>query len=202
MHLPKTAALLMLTFGFVACSPEADRGQPAPEAQPEAMETVSILRPDIEVPEAEPTPEPLATLMITIGFPEGGVALDGAAQAALQEALGSPQMALGGAITLRAHTDSQGEDSANLDASEERGLAVASWLIDAGVDADRITVIAMGEQNPIKPNALPDGSANEAGRAANRRVELEIALAPSAALDAKDEAEAEAEAEASIEASD
>ena len=32
----------------------------------------------------------------------------------------------------------------------------------------------MGEQNPIAPNALPDGSPNEAGRASNRRVEIDI----------------------------
>ena len=51
---------------------------------------------------------------------------------------------------------------------------VALWLKDNGVDADRISLIVFGEQNPIEPNALPDGTPNAIGRAANRRVEIEI----------------------------
>ena len=47
-------------------------------------------------------------------------------------------------------------------------------------------MIAVGEQNPIAPNALPDGEPNEPGRARNRRVELEIAplAGPPAPVDA------------------
>ena len=35
-----------------------------------------------------------------------------------------------------------------------------------------VEVIAFGAQNPNEPNALPDGSPNALGRAANRRVEV------------------------------
>ena len=59
-------------------------------------------------------------------------------------------------------------------ASMARAEAVRDWLVENGADAERITTIAFGEQNPIEPNALPDGSPNEEGRAANRRVELTI----------------------------
>ncbi len=45
---------------------------------------------------------------------------------------------------------------------------------ERGIAETRIEVIALGEQNPIEPNALPDGAPNEAGRAANRRVELSV----------------------------
>lgn len=141
----------------------------------EDAEPVSILRPEIELPEAEPTPLTIATYRATIGFPDGGRTLDADALATLEAALASPALPLGLPITLRAHSDSQGGDQANLNASEKRGLAVAQWLIDNGVDASRITVIAFGEQNPVAPNALPDGSPNKAGRAQNRRVEIEIA---------------------------
>ena len=52
--------------------------------------------------------------------------------------------------------------------------AVRDWLVENGVEASRISVIAFGEQNPAAPNALPDGSPNEEGRLANRRVEIEV----------------------------
>lgn len=146
------------------------------QADPAQDEQISILRPDVEPPEPEPAPTsaPLAPLTLTIAFPEGGRELDAPAVAQLEEVLASEQIALGGPIILRAHSDSAGSDAANLKASEGRGLAVAQWLTERGVAADRITVLAFGEQNPVEPNALPDGSPNEAGRSANRRVEIEI----------------------------
>ena len=70
--------------------------------------------------------------------------------------------------------DAGGSDEINARASEARGLAVAEWMIERGVDPNRIDVIVFGEQNPIEPNALPDGSPNEEGRALNRRVEVLI----------------------------
>jgi len=45
-----------------------------------------------------------------------------------------------------------------------------------GVAQDRISVIAFGEQNPVEPNAKPDGTPNERGREANRRVDVTVAL--------------------------
>jgi outer membrane protein OmpA-like peptidoglycan-associated protein len=169
-----------LPFALSACNPQPNAGADEPVQQatkaPTSDETpaVSILRPEIERPEVDPTPVVLEPLELTIGFPEGGTRLDADAVAVLEAILSSDQLALGGPITLGAHTDSAGRDKANLDASEARGLAVADWLIDQGVAADRITVIAFGEQNPIESNALPDGSPNEEGRAANRRVEVLI----------------------------
>ena len=176
---PSSLALVAaLSLALSACAQQPDasgtEADEAPLVTPEDAEAVSILRPEIEPPEAEPTPEALAPYRATIGFPKGGKGLSEEAKAVLEAALNSPQMALGLPITLGAHSDSAGSDEVNLDSSQERGLAVAKWLIDNGVAAERITVIAFGEQNPIEPNALPSGAANEAGRAANRRVEIEI----------------------------
>lgn len=172
------AALVTLSACQANTSNEADEGvleeatgpKEAPEAEP--TETVSILRAEIEQP---PEPEaPLEPLNATIGFPEGGAEIDDAALIALAEVLTSEQLALGGPIVLRAHSDSSGSDTANERASQDRGLEVAEWLIVQGIDPDRIDVIVFGEQNPVEPNALPDGSPNEEGRALNRRVEVLI----------------------------
>ncbi|MFL0355326.1 OmpA family protein [Erythrobacter sp. GH1-10] len=180
----KTPTLLVLASvaALAACNTqpaeEPDAGEPTPtgtaSATPDPDAPVSIIRPDIEQPEL---PEiPLEPLEVTIGFPEGGSELDAAATAALQLVLSSDEAALGLPITVRAHSDAGGSDAANLRASRARGERVRDWLVKNGIDEERIEVIAFGEQNPVQPNALPDGSPNEAGRAANRRVEIEVAV--------------------------
>lgn len=68
--------------------------------------------------------------------------------------------------------------AANLRASQRRAEVVRDWLVENGVAEDRIDVIAFGEQNPVSPNANPDGTPDEAGRAKNRRVDLTIAVPP------------------------
>lgn len=165
-----------LLAGCSAPESEADKRMAEPTASPD--EPVSILRPDVEQPEPEQEPVQPETLMTVIGFPEGGAELDSSAIAALRGVLKSEQMKTGGPIVLRGHSDAGGNDAVNQRASQERAEAVRDWLTDQGVDEKRISIIAFGEQNPVKPNALPDGEPNEAGRAANRRVEIEIPLLP------------------------
>ncbi len=135
-------------------------------------EAVSILRSDIEQP-ALPV-APLEPLNITVGFPDGGSKLDAAALLELQKVIISEQLELGGEVTLRGHSDAGGSDAVNERVSRARADQVKDWLIENDVAAGRITIIAFGEQNPIEPNALPDGTPNEEGRALNRRVEVLI----------------------------
>lgn len=182
-----TLSIALLTV-LVGCNTEPGKpAQPEPsapetatpetgagETSPDAAETVSILRPDVEA-ELETTPEAsLENFTITIGFPDAGSDLDGEAIAALEQVIASEQIAKGLPITLGAHSDAAGSDQANEKAAEARGLAVAQWLIEQGVDPERINLVVFGEQNPVEPNAMPDGSPNEAGRAANRRVEITV----------------------------
>lgn len=176
-------------LALVACERAPDEPEPAPSPQVTATadEPVSIIRSDLEIERQAPPPAPLE---MRVGFPEGGTTLDQAAQAELATLLQAPQIAAGGQIVLRGHTDSKGRDEANLRVSRARAEAVRDWLVERGVDEDRIRVIAMGEQNPIAPNALPDGSPNEAGRRANRRVEVSISVPPGAPA-APETAEAE-----------
>lgn len=167
------AALLL-----AACGEKPAEEERAP---PETEPTASIFGPEAALPErdeargAEAELEADLPLKLTIGFPDGGAALDADAIAALEAALPKLTSEENAAITLAAHSDAGGNDAGNLTASQERGLAVAAWLIERGIDEDRIEVIAFGEQNPVQPNALPDGSPNELGRAANRRVEIILA---------------------------
>lgn len=148
---------------------EGDSFDP-PAANPTVSQ--SIIRPEV-APIVDEPQVPLRPLSAVIGFPEGRE-LDEVAQAALEEIFASPQLQGGGAITLRGHSDSDGSDAANLRAAQRRAEAVRDWLVEKGVMEERITIIALGEQNPVQPNALPDGTPNKAGRAANRRVEITV----------------------------
>lgn len=192
---PAFAGALMVA----ACGDSGRDGQPSPTpeeaAQPPEVEQppVSIFRPEVAPAPAEPAPPPPYDAVI--GFPEGGYALDAAAVEDLGKALESPQLAAGWPIVLRGHSDSAGSDETNLRVSERRAEAVAAWLAEQGVDETRISIVPLGEQNPAEPNAKPDGSPNEAGRARNRRVEISIAP-PSA------EPEADAEQDVSPAADD
>lgn len=150
-----------------------DQAEPTPD--PEAP--VSILRPDVEQPEQLEPPK-LEPLNTAIGFPDGGAELDEAAIEALKEVIKARQLITGAPIVLRGHSDAGGNDDANMRASNARAETVRDWLIDQGVDGDRITIVAFGEQNPVEPNALPNGKPNEEGRAANRRVEVLIVPLP------------------------
>lgn len=188
------SVLSVALLGLAGCNSSTDtdadpvQEEPAQEDAPDPQDddtaqdpspTTSILRPDIEQPEiATANPDApvvfLEPLEMTIGFAQGGASLDDAAKAALDDALASAQMAEDGPIVLRGHSDSGGSDAANMRASRNRAQSVRDYLVENGVASDRIEIIAFGEQNPVAPNALPDGSPNEAGRERNRRVELVV----------------------------
>lgn len=70
-------------------------------------------------------------------------------------------------VKIFGHTDSDGDDKANLDLSKRRAAAVkASLSKDFGIDASRMETDGKGEKEPISPNTTSEGKAN------NRRVEF------------------------------
>ena len=72
-------------------------------------------------------------------------------------------------VDVYGHTDSQGSDSYNQELSQKRATAVATILASQGVDQRRFYIEGKGETSPVASNAT------EAGRAQNRRVEIQIA---------------------------
>lgn len=99
--------------------------------------------------------------------------LSPAATANLNQAAALIRAAPPGPIGITGHTDSKGDDGYNQALSERRAEAVATWMRgQVGVRQRELTVAGKGESAPVVPNAKPDGSDDEAGRARNRRVEL------------------------------
>ncbi len=71
-------------------------------------------------------------------------------------------------VRINGHTDNIGDASYNMELSEKRAGTVARFLIDSGVDSERVTHAGFGETMPVATNQT------EEGRAENRRTEFEI----------------------------
>lgn len=71
-------------------------------------------------------------------------------------------------VNVAGHTDSTGNSSYNQGLSQRRAQAVANYLVQQGVSANRIRTMGYGETQPIASNNT------ESGRQQNRRVEIQI----------------------------
>ncbi len=69
-------------------------------------------------------------------------------------------------IRIEGHTDNTGNKAFNRNLSQKRAEAVQRFLIDGGIDADRLSTIGFGEEKPIADNKTAEG------RKKNRRIEL------------------------------
>lgn len=145
--------------------------EPSPTPTPvPSISPVSIIRPavqaEVATEEPPPPPEPVER---TIGFTKGAL-LDDAGRKAIDELLAKADVP--GRYVVRGHSDSRGYDGDNLVASRRRAEAVRDYMVEKGIAADRVRVVAMGEGQPLVPNVNPDGSDNEANRMRNRRAEV------------------------------
>lgn len=77
-------------------------------------------------------------------------------------------------VLVEGHTDSLGGAAYNLELSDQRAASVKQYLVDHGVAPSRLDSKGFGETQPVAPNTKPNGEDNPAGRAQNRRVELEV----------------------------
>jgi len=156
---------------IVASEPAAPTADQASNAPPEGNR--SIMRPSV-VPEAEPAPPPPKPIHAVVAFGYSTTRLDDAARSQLDALAKTPEVAGGGAIILRGSTDSHGSDERNRVVSARRARMVADYLAEQGVARDRMTIVALGEDRPVAPNANLDGSDDPQGRSRNRRVDITV----------------------------
>lgn len=69
-------------------------------------------------------------------------------------------------LKIVGHTDDRGSEAYNQGLSERRAQSVANYLFTRGIVRNRLSTAGKGESDPVAPNSV------EAGRAANRRVEM------------------------------
>lgn len=72
-------------------------------------------------------------------------------------------------LDIDGHTDNTGGFEYNQQLSERRAVSVGQYLNQQGIDPRRLLIVGFGETRPIADNST------EAGRQANRRVEIRIA---------------------------
>ncbi|EFL89032.1 OmpA/MotB [Ahrensia sp. R2A130] len=71
-------------------------------------------------------------------------------------------------VMISGHTDAVGRDAYNLSLSQSRAQAVLDYIAGKGIDVDAFEAAGFGETKPIADNAT------DTGRAANRRIVIEV----------------------------
>jgi outer membrane protein OmpA-like peptidoglycan-associated protein len=114
-------------------------------------------------PATEQVPQGLA------GFPSGTAKLPDNAVPVIAELAVALKNNPESKIVIEGHTDNVGSPRHNQALALERAQAVRTALVRQGVEASRITVRSLGEQNPVASNDT------SAGRRENRRADVIIA---------------------------
>lgn len=115
------------------------------------------------------------TLANAILFPEGGTQLNAAGEATLAKIAPVLKTLTGQKIEIKGFTDNvpigpelRAKFPTNLALSKARADAVVNFLVAQGVPAGIMVATGLGEAQPVAPNDTA------AGRAKNRRVEIDI----------------------------
>ena len=105
----------------------------------------------------------------SIFFPASGQVLAPAEMAKLERlAIFLSHQADPPRIFIDGHTDNYGNAADNLELSRQRALQVAAWLVERGVDKERLMIRWHGEKYPVVPNI------DDSSRDRNRRVTLRL----------------------------
>ena len=103
-------------------------------------------------------------------FPSGSPTVKGPAKDSIHKISDIVKKYPENRITIIGHTDSTGKDSTNQTLSEQRARAVKAVMVARGVNSGVIETVGAGESSPVASNN------SKAGRAQNRRVELQIRM--------------------------
>ena len=158
-----------------AAEPVPEPEWPQPVARPETAEPLPVAEPQAEPP---PAPAPPPAPPTPPGPCVGTIELP-----ALQFALGQAVIRLDSFdildraiarlaecpdkhVRLEGYSDSTGSDELNQRLSRQRAEVVLTYLVEAGIDAKRVTAEGFGGERPVATNDTA------AGRAQNRRVEI------------------------------
>ncbi len=159
------AALFSLVLG--GCS-YGTKTEAPPPAEPPAPRPAPVAQP-------APEPPPKIEKIVLDGdvlFDFDKAVLKPAARDTLDNAIrvmrAHPEVS---AFRLQGHTDSVGSDAYNQRLSERRVNAVRDYLVRGGIPASKLQTRAFGESRPVADNGT------DAGRARNRRVEIEPIVA-------------------------
>lgn len=152
----------------------ADYSDGSATGQLEPAETLNLtIRLDLRREDVTQLEESLATRgtidLYGIHFDSGKDQFNASSITTLNAVLTVMQRAPDRHFRVSGHTDSDGSEAANQNLSERRARRVIEWLVDQGVERERLSSAGYGERQPAAPND------SESGKALNRRVELSYA---------------------------
>jgi len=122
--------------------------------------------PKIKLDEAER--ELLATGVKAVEFETGSANLKATSTVTLDKVVALMRKYSAYKLSIKGHTDSQGDFEKNLLLSDQRARAAKDYLISKGIGSGRITSKGFGSKRPVDSNETPEGRQN------NRRVEFNL----------------------------
>lgn len=154
-----------------AAAATAPTPMPVQRAEPDLPPPRPLAAPDPDpdpVPDPDPADHPDAhPRPVTVHFDLDSDELGASGRAALDRVADLLDDRDELAAEIDGHADESGSDDHNQELSQRRAQAVAAYLAERGVDADRLEVRAFGEREPL-------ASGRERSRT-NRRVEIRFA---------------------------
>ena len=165
-----TTLIALSTLSIYSCKTKklAAKPEPAPVAKPKppVEEKKPAPAPEKE-PEASPSDKPNFNLD-NIQFEFNSFVLKTSSFSILDKAVAEMKKAPNTQFILHGHSSAEGSPEHNMSLSVDRANAVKSYFVNAGLNADRFTIVGHGEKEPISTNN------NEEGRTLNRRTEIRI----------------------------
>lgn len=122
--------------------------------------------PEIKLDDAEK--QLLKTAVKAVEFETGSAKLKGSSTATLDKIVSLMQKYPAYRLSIKGHTDSQGDPAKNMDLSDRRAKAARTYLVTKGIGAAKINARGFGSKVPVDTNDTPKGRQN------NRRVEFDL----------------------------
>ncbi|NTG50314.1 OmpA family protein [Agrobacterium rhizogenes] len=153
-------AVKSIQDSFAAAIPEGFKATPAEIA-------VSAPAAAVDAPNCQSLLNTILTKS-KINFDTGKARISPASSGVLDTIVATIGRCPGNAVEVSGHTDSSGDEAANVALSEQRAKAVVTYLTDAGVPASRLTAVGLGSSRPVASNDTDEG------KALNRRIEFSV----------------------------
>ena len=158
-----TAAIM---FGSCRAKKPVVTEEPAQVEQEKPAEAAPVEEKEVEVTPT-PTPEKMPDFNYSnIQFEFNSSVLKTSSYSVLDQISAEMKKYNTVKFNIEGHASQEGTDQRNMTLSNDRAVAVKSYLINAGVDGENLTSLGFGESKPVASNQ------NEEGRVLNRRVEI------------------------------
>lgn len=155
---------------------------PPPPPPPQDTDKDGVLDPQDRCPGTPPgvavdavgCPRKDAVTLKGVGFEYNSATLTSDSRPVLDDAAADLKKYPRLKVELQGHTDSRGSDQYNLKLSQRRAEAVRDYLLNQGVSSNQLSAKGYGETQPKASND------DDAGRAENRRVDMQVLENPGA----------------------